>query len=91
MMPVDLQNGGILLYFDAQKQLQNAQYLPPVGWNSLAMKLYFRQAHSTAFVPVYPLDTAVNADVKIWEIQYPDNIKKNNKYLETGLKGIDEK
>ncbi len=54
MIPVDLQNGGVMLYFDAEKQLQNAQYLPPVGWNSLAVKLYFRQTHSTALSSFIP-------------------------------------
>ncbi|RKU12979.1 hypothetical protein C6501_10060 [Candidatus Poribacteria bacterium] len=90
MIPIDLENGGILLYFDAKKQIQGAQYLLPVGWNSLAVKLYFRQAHSTAFVPVYPVDAAVNADVKIWEIHYPPDIKTDEKYLATEPEDTDE-
>lgn len=47
------------------------------------MKLYFRQTHSKAFVPVYPADAAVNADVKIWAIQYPPDIKTDEKYIAT--------
>ena len=91
MILVDLGNGGILLSFDAKKEIQNAQYLPPAGWNSLAVKLYFRQEHSSAFVPVYPVETAVNADVKIWEIHYPPNIKTYEKYLATEPEKPDEK
>lgn len=90
IIPIDLEDDGVLLYFDANKQIQNAQYLPSVGWNSLAVKLYFRRSHSDAFIPVFPIENSDNADVKIWEIQYPDNIKKINIYLETRLKGIDE-
>ena len=90
MIPVDLENGGVLLYFDAKKQIQEAQYLPPVGWNSLAIKLYFRQAHSTAFVPVYPVKTDVNADVKICEIHYPPDIRTDEKYLATEPEDTDE-
>ncbi len=90
MVPVDLENGGVLLYFDAKKQIQKAQYLPPIGWNSLAIKLYFRQTHSKAFVPVYPADAAVNADVKIWAIQYPPDIKTDEKYIATEPEKSDE-
>ena len=89
--PVDLENGGVLLFFDAENRLQNAQYLPLVGWNSLAIKLFFRRSHTKVFIPVFPTDNDDKADVKIWEIQYPDNIKKDNKYLATGLDGSDEK
>lgn len=85
MIPIDLENGGVLLYFDAEKQLQNAQYLPSVGWNSLVVKLYFRRSQSDAFIPVFPIENSDTAAVKIWEIQYPNDTKKDNKYLETGF------
>ena len=38
---------------------------------------------SEAFVPIYPTDNFADAEVKIWEIQYPPDIKSNPKYLET--------
>ena len=42
-----------------------------------------RRPLSTAFLPVYPKDNFSNADVKVWEIHYPPDIKPHPKYLAT--------
>ena len=44
---------------------------------------FLRKQTSNAFVPIYPIDNFTEAEVKIWEIRYPPNIKPNPKYLET--------
>lgn len=79
------ESGGIVLYFDEQKQFQGGYYVPPVGWNSLAVRLFLLGESSDIFVPVYPEDEDVTAEVKVWEINYPPNIKPNPKYLKTEL------
>ena len=79
---VDIENGGVVLYLDPEIRLQRAYYIPPIGWNSLTVKL-FRSEHSEAFVPVYPTDEDANRDAKVWEIHYPPDIETNEKYLTT--------
>ncbi|MDE0088900.1 MAG: hypothetical protein OXU23_24485 [Candidatus Poribacteria bacterium] len=76
-------NGGILHYFDEYAQREIVYYLPPVGWNSLAIKLFLRGEKSDAFVPVYPTNGKPTDMVKVWKIRYPSNIKENLKYLAT--------
>ena len=84
LQAVDIENGGIVLYFDSKAILEKAYYVPPLGWNSLAVKLFLSQEHSTAFVPVYPIDgDATETEVKVWEIHYSPDIQPNPKYLET--------
>ena len=80
---VTFMDSGVIFYFDTGNQLYNAYYIPPIGWNSLAVKLFLRREHSTAFQPIYPTNGAPTAKVKIWEIRYPPNIKTNEKYLAT--------
>ncbi len=79
----DNKNGGILHLLDSKTQREIIHYLSPHSWNSLAVKLFFRDAHSEAFVPIYPVpeqDTA-SAKVKILKINYPSDIEENLKYL----------
>ncbi len=76
------ENGGILHLFDSKTQQEAIYYLSPRSWNSLAVKLFFRDEHSEAFVPVYPEEgTETSAKVKIWEIHYPPDTEENPKYL----------
>ena len=79
---VDIENGGVVLYLDPEIRLQRAYYIPPIGWNSLTVKL-LRGEHSEAFVPVYPTNENAGIDVKVWEIHYPPNIETNEKYRTT--------
>ena len=88
---IDLENGGILLSFDAEGQIENAEYISPIGWNSLAIQLYFRGGYNKAFVPVYPEDADSFVPVKIWEIHYPSDIKTDEKYLATEPEKKDKK
>ena len=81
---IALENGGVLLFFNTENQLYNAYYVPFIGWNSLAVKLFLRAEHSEAFVPIYPTHGEGPAPIKIWEIHYPPDIQTNDKYLETG-------
>jgi asparagine N-glycosylation enzyme membrane subunit Stt3 len=83
LQAVDSENGGIILYFDSKATLEKAHYVPVLGWKSLAVKLFLRQKHSTAFVPAYPTDSDSTAEVKVWEIHYPPDIQPNPKYLAT--------
>ena len=87
---VDDKNGGVVLYFDTTLHLHKAYFLSPVGWNSLIVRLYIREAHSGAFEPIYSRDDEFRSQIdvrfataKIWKIHYPPNIKKNPKYLAT--------
>ena len=74
--------GGVVLYFDTNR-LSDAYYIPPIGWNSLAIRLFYRTQHSTAFTRVFPIDPHINIGTKVWEIHYPPDIKKDSKYLAT--------
>lgn len=80
---VDIENGGVVLDFDSETKLQRAYYIPSIGWNSLAIRLFLRGEHSEAFVPVYPTNENAGTDVKVWEIHYPPNIETNEKYRTT--------
>ncbi len=77
-------NGGILHLFDPKTHQEAIHYLSPRSWNSLAVKLFLRDEHSKAFVPVHPQQTPQQTNdikVKIWEVHYPPDIKENLKYL----------
>lgn len=78
--------GGLLLTFDTKKVLRNAFYVPEIGWNSLAFKLFIRGEHSDAFENIHTVKTKgtdIPPDVQIWKINYPKNIKPHPKYLAT--------
>ncbi len=82
----DTENGSLVILFDVQKKLLYSFYLPAIGWNSLAVKLFIRGEHTEAFVNVHtitPKGIDIPPEVKIWKINYPPDIKKNQKYLET--------
>ena len=68
---VDIENGGLVLDFDSETRLNRVYYIPPLGWNSLAVKLFLRGEHTDIFVPVYPTDDSAAKDIKVWEIRYP--------------------
>lgn len=82
----DNKNGGILHLFDSKTQREVIHYLSPHSWNSLAVKLFFRDEHSASFVPVYPEEDSASTKVKIWKIHYPPGIEENPKYLATSPK-----
>lgn len=44
---------------------------------------FLNKQKSEAFVPIYPTDNFTDAEVKVWEIRYPPDIKSDPKYLET--------
>lgn len=83
------EHGGILIVFDEAQHPTAAYYIPPMGWDSLSIRLYFRGDIPDVFVPVYPAEADLTADFKIWEIHYPPDIKPNPKYIETGIPEID--
>ncbi|MYB94710.1 hypothetical protein F4054_15990 [Candidatus Poribacteria bacterium] len=85
LQTVDIENGGVVLDFDSKATLDKAYYIPSLGWNSLAVKLFLRGQHSEAFIRVYPTSNATDAKVKVWEIRYPPDIKTDEKYLATEL------
>ena len=73
-------NGGIVHYFHENPQQNIVYYIPPIGWNSLAIKLFFGGMEIPHFVPVYPQEDFSTAKVKVWKIHYPSDIKPNPKY-----------
>ena len=84
--PIDTADGGVILIFDSRKILRNSYYIPQIGWNSFAVKLFIRGEHTDAFVNVHtisPKGPDAPPEVKIWKVNYPSDIKKNPKYLET--------
>ncbi len=78
---VELENAGLALYFDKHTRLRYAYYIPSIGWNSLAVKLFLRGKHSQAFIPIYPISEKEATKSKIWEIHYPSDIQTSEKYL----------
>ena len=88
---VDIENGGLVLDFDAETHLRGGYYIPPLGWNSLAVKLFLRGEHTDIFVPVYPTDDSATKDIKVWEIRYPPDIETDEKYLATEPMAADKK
>ena len=88
---VDIEDGGLVLDFDSETRLNRAYYIPPLGWNSLAVKLFLRGEHTDIFVPIYPAEEDTAKDIKVWEIRYPSDIEADEKYLATEPKKIDGK
>ncbi len=85
---VDTEKGGVVLLFDSHKILRNSFFINDIGWNSLAVKLFIRGEHSDAFENVHtitPQGIDVPPEIKIWKINYPPDIKKKQKYLETNF------
>lgn len=80
---VSVKDGGLALYFDRNAHLLNAYYIPAVGWNSFAVKIFLRAEHSDVFVPVYPTDSTGTSKIKIWAVRYPSEIQIDQKYLDT--------
>ena len=80
---ITLGNSGMILYFDFEGMPYIGYYIPPLGWNSLAFKLFMRGEHSAAFEPIYPANDQRLAKVKLWKIHYPLDIKSVPKFLET--------
>lgn len=75
--------GGIILYFDERQKFQKGYYVPSIAWDNFAIRLFLRGMSNDAFVPVYPADGDPTAEVKVWEIHYPPDIKPHPKYLAT--------
>lgn len=75
--------GGIVIYFDTDKQIDSAYYATPTVWNNLTFKLFFRNMESPYFIPVYPKKEFSTAKVKLWEVYYPPDVKPLLKYRTT--------
>lgn len=80
---IELGTGGLVFYFDFEGKPYIGYYIPPLGWNSLAVKLFLRDVQSPAFVPVYPMQTDDIIKFKVWEIHYAPDIRTDPKYLKT--------
>ena len=87
---VDIEDGGLVLDFDSETRLNRAYYIPPLGWNSLAVKLFLRGEHTDIFVPVYPTEDNTATDIKVWEIRYPSDIETDEKYLTTEPEAVEK-
>ncbi len=80
---IKLGTSGVVLYFDFEGKPYIGYYIPSIGWNSFAVKLFIRGEHSTAFIPVYPVNKDSLAKLKVWRIYYPPDINPDPKYLAT--------
>ena len=80
---IGFEGRGLILHFDFEGKPYIGYYVPPLGWESLAVKLFIRGEHSNAFVPVYPVDEEDMIKVKVWEIHYPPDMETDPKYLAT--------
>ena len=86
MEQIENSYGGVLCVYTKHHEyltLETASYISSLSWNSLSVKLFMRNKYSEAFVQVYPIDKEDNDNIKVYEIHYPPDIKKNQKYLET--------
>lgn len=84
--PIDTERGGLIFLFDKEKALQSSFYIPSTRWNSLAVKLFLRGEHSTAFENVHTVSTyekRTHPTIQIWKINYPEHVKTHPKYLKT--------
>lgn len=76
--------GGLVLFFDTDKQLQESYYIRPRGWNTLAVRLFYRGQHSDAFELVHTqakYGQGTPPDIQIWKINYPENLALPPFYL----------
>ena len=73
--------GGVLLYYDENQNLEKAYYISTIGWQSLAVRLYFLGDLPDIFVPIYPTNGGYISPVKVWKIHYPPDIETDDKYL----------
>ncbi len=83
-------HGFVILYFDEHQHIDTADYIPRLGWNSFAIRVYVRGEWQDIFVPVYPAEGTETASVKVWEIHYPPDIQPDPKYLKTRIPEIDK-
>ena len=89
----------ILLYsrhvHNATSEREALEYLKTHGTTHIMLTgkdpkdSFLRGQLSEAFVPVYPREQFTEANVNVWEIHYPPDIKTDPKYLETGFPEID--
>ncbi len=86
---IRLGESGVILYFDFEGKPYTGYYIPPLGWNSLAVKLFMQNEQSSTFVPIYLVNEDDIAKTQVWEIHYPPDIKPNPKYLKTEIPEIE--
>lgn len=74
-------------------KIWKALYLPEIGYNALAVKLYLRGIETPHFKLIYSSSNQENHPinslpygVKIWEIIYPPDLEPTPAYLETEFK-----
>ncbi len=87
-----LNQGPLLSNESSLPSIISASYLPEIARNSLLVKLFLLNEHSSSFQLIYSSPTAPwdNPPVKIWEIHYPAEIQTNPEYLKTELpKSVD--
>lgn len=79
----DTAYGSVILYYNDESTLEKALHVPTIGWQSLAVRLYFSGDLQDIFFPIYPTNGDDTAPIKIWEIRYPSDIKTDEIYLTT--------
>ena len=84
-------HGGVILYYDQNGSFEKTYHISTLGWQSLAVRLYFLGDLSDIFVPVYPEEGNDTTSVKVWKINYPLDIETNPTYLATEPEALHEK
>ena len=87
----DTSYGSVILYYNDENTLEKTFHVPTIGWQSFAVRLYFRGDLQDIFVPIYPTNGDDTAPIKVWEIRYPSNIKTDERYLATQPETLHEK
>lgn len=64
-----------------------ATHLMLVGYKPA--KFFLPAENSSAFLPAYPTQNFLEANVNVWALEYPPDVKTNPKYLKTGFPEID--
>lgn len=75
--------GGVILYYNDEDRVERAYHVPAIGWQSLAVRLYFKGELRDNFVPIYPVNGDDTSSIKVWKIRYPSDIETDEKYLAT--------
>ncbi len=83
--------GSVILSYNDDGTLEQTYHIPTIGWQSLAIRLYFLGDLSNIFVPIYPTNGDDTSSIKVWRIHYPPDIEKDAKYLTTQRETSHEK
>ena len=74
--------GGVILIPSVDDGRWSALYLPEIGCNSLVVRLLLFDGDSEHFRLVYPSTEDIPSTVRVWEINYPEDIDSEPEYTQ---------